>query len=391
MSVELEIKQALDATRDQLKEHAEKAVAEGIKGVSTMTEGVKQTVDELLKKSNDLEAQYQDVLQRVSRRGGDEGEKYRTPGEQFVNSEVFRKAREDGRLFRKGQNISMDLKAITSLTASAGRLLTPDVQAGIIALPQRRATIRSLIAPGRTDKPSVQYFKETVFTNSAAPTAEGTRKPESNLTFEDALARVVKIAHFIKASTEILDDAPALESVIDQRLRYGLEFVEENQLLNGSGVGNNLSGLYTNATAFVAPITLPGATRIDILRLAMLQAELALLPATGHILNPADWAAIELTKDTTGQYIIGNPQGQIGATLWGLPVVTSMAMTADTFLTGNFRDAAQIFDRELANVVVSTENEADFVENKVTILAEERLALAIYRAQSLIKGDLTPA
>jgi HK97 family phage major capsid protein len=391
MSVELEIKQALDATRDQLKEHAEKAVAEGMKGVSTMTQGVKETVDQLLVAKNELEARLADAEQKLSRRTTDEGKKYQTPGEQFVNSEVFRKAREDGRLFRKGQNISMELKAITSLTASAGRLLTPDVQAGVIALPQRRATIRSLLAPGRTDKPSVQYFRELVFTNSAAPTAENTRKPESNITFEDALARVVKIAHFIKASTEILDDAPALESVIDQRLRYGLEYVEENQLLNGSGVGNNLSGLYTNATAFVAPITLPGATRIDILRLAMLQAELALLPATGHILNPADWAAIELTKDTTGQYIIGNPQGQIGATLWGLPVVTSMAMTADTFLTGNFRDAAQIFDRELANVVVSTENEDDFVTNKVTILAEERLALAIYRPQSLIKGDLTPA
>jgi HK97 family phage major capsid protein len=390
MSTEAEIKQALDATRDQLKEHAEKAVAEGVKSISTMTASVKQTVDELLVQKNELEARVTELEQLKARRGAEEDQKHYTPGEQFIHSEVFRKAREDGRLFRKGQNISMDLKAITSLTASAGRLLTPDVQAGVIALPQRRATIRSLVAPGRTDKPSVQYFRELVYTNAAAPTAENTRKPESNITFEDALARVIKIAHFIKASTEILDDAPALASIIDQRLRYGLEYVEENQLLNGSGTGNNLSGLYTNATAFVAPITIAGATRIDILRLAMLQSELALLPATGHVLNPADWAAIELTKDTTGQYIIGNPQGQIGATLWGLPVVTSMAMTADTFLTGNFRDAAQIFDRELANVVVSTENEDDFVTNRVTILAEERLALAIYRPQSIIKGDLTP-
>ncbi|MCP5883109.1 phage major capsid protein, partial [Klebsiella pneumoniae] len=89
---------------------------------------------------------------------------------------------------------------------------------------------------------AIQYFRELVYTNNAAPVAEGTRKPESDLTFEDAMARVIKIAHWIKATTEALDDVPALQSIIDQRLRYGLQFVEENQLLNGSGVGNNLNG-----------------------------------------------------------------------------------------------------------------------------------------------------
>ncbi|MCP6525113.1 phage major capsid protein, partial [Klebsiella pneumoniae] len=63
-------------------------------------------------------------------------------------------------------------------------------------------TIRQLLAPGRTDKPAIQYFRELVYTNNAAPVAEGTLKPESDLTFEDAMARVIKIAHWIKATTE---------------------------------------------------------------------------------------------------------------------------------------------------------------------------------------------
>ena len=375
---------------DKARELAEEALGKTAAG-EKLTQEMKSTIDELLKSKNEMAAELADMQQKSARRGGQEVAQFQTPGQKFTESEVFKKAKEEGRLNRKGQVISVEMKEISTLDASVGQLITPNIQTGVLAIPQRRMTIRQLLAPGRTDKPAIQYFRELVYTNNAAPVAEGTLKPESDLTFEDAMARVIKIAHWIKATTEALDDVPALQSIIDQRLRYGLQFVEENQLLNGSGVGNNLNGLYTQATPYAAPITVAGATRIDVLRLAMLQAELALLPTTGTILNPADWAAIELTKDTTGQYIIGNPQGQIGATLWGLPVVTSMAMAQDTFLTGNFRDAAQIFDREQANVVVSTENENDFITNKVTIMAEERLALVVWRPQSLIKGDLTPA
>ncbi|MDQ1925212.1 phage major capsid protein, partial [Massilia pseudoviolaceinigra] len=218
------------------------------------------------------------------------------------------------------------------------------------------------------------YMKETGFTNNAAPVAEGARKPESTLTLAQSIAPVVKIAHFMKASTEILDDFPALQSYIDERLTYGLRLIEENQLLKGSGVGNNLNGLYTQASAYVAPIAITGATHIDTLRLALLQAELAEYPSDGLVLHPSNWAGIELLKDTTGQYIIGNPQGTLSPSLWGRPVVTTQAMSVGTFLAGAFRMGAQIFDRLLASVAIATENEDDFVNNLITILIEERLA-----------------
>lgn len=387
----IEIKKALDTITDQVKEHGEKAHAEAQKGVA-MAQSTKEIVDQLLISKNELAAQLADIEQKQARRGAaDADNRVKSAGELFVTSDAFIQAKADGRLARKGANLSVEMKQITTLDTSAGQLITPNVQAGMIAIPQRRMSIRQLLAPGRTDKPSIQYFRELLFTNNAAPVAEGTRKPESDLTFEDALARVIKIAHFIKATTEALDDVPMLQSIIDQRLRYGLEYAEEQQLLNGSGVGNNLLGLYTQATAYSAPFVLADETPLDRLRLAMLQVELALLPATGHVMNPFSWARIELTKDVNGQYIIGNPQGAVQPTLWGLPVVSSMAMAADTFMTGNFRDAAQIFDREIANVAVSTENEADFVENKITILAEERLALVVTRPQAIIKGTFAPA
>lgn len=383
-----EITKAVDKLTDSVREKAEKAIAEAQRGIK-MTEDQKGVIDDLMTKQNDARAELDALLQKMARRGGADGSQTPdTPGYKFIESAQYKALAETGKL-EKGQSVRVDVKAITSLGASAGVLVAPDRQAGIIALPQRPATVRSLLAPGRTNSNLVQYYRESGFTNNAAPVAEGTRKPESAMTLEQKDAKVIKLAHYIKATTEILADAPGLQSMIDERLRYGLDFVEDLQLLMGSGVGNNLAGIYTTATAYVAPFTLAGATAIDILRLAFLQGELALLPADAAVLHPQDWAKIELLKDTQGRYIIGNPQGTLAPTLWGRRIVTTLAMTANQFLAGNFRQSAQIFDRENANVVVSTENEDDFVNNRVTILAEERLALADYRPEARIKGVLS--
>lgn len=379
------VQEVLAKITDQVKEKGEEALSEAKKG-RELSESLKGTVDELLTKQTAMRAEVDEAMQKFARRGGEEQKSPDTAGYKFIDSQEFKSFKDGSGRLKNGQEIRVDVKAITSLTASGGTLIAPDRQAGVIAIPQRPLTVRSLVAPGRTNSNLIQYFREDVFTNNAAPVAEGTRKPESNLTFSQQDAKVIKLAHFIKATTEILDDAPAMQSMIDERLRYGLDFVEDLQLLMGTGVGNNLPGLYTNATAYVAPITIAGETAIDRLRLAFLQGELALLPADAAVLHPQDWAKIELLKDTQGRYIIGNPQGTIAATLWGRRIATTLAMTAGQFLAGNFRQSAQIFDRENANVVVSTENESDFVENKVTILAEERLALAIYRPQALVKG-----
>jgi HK97 family phage major capsid protein len=125
------------------------------------------------------------------------------------------------------------------------------------------------------------------------------------------------------------------------------------------------------------------------LRLASLQASLALYPPTGYVLHPTDWAKIELTKDGMQRYIVGDPQSTLNKTLWGLPVVTSMSMQVTKFLTGSFKLGAQIFDRLSMEVLISTENADDFVRNMITIRAEERLALAVYRPAAFIYGTLS--
>lgn len=386
MADEIEIKKELTKISDQVKEAGEKALAEAKKGIDASAEQ-KGRIDEMLVKQGELLAQVKELEQKAARQGEQADTRAKSVGEQFTGSEAFKKAHEAGELGRKGSRISVDVdrKAFIA-TSDTGAAVIADRQPGIIALPQRRLTIRDLIAPGSTSSNLITYMKETLFTNNAAPVAEGATKPQSTITMAQSTAPVIKLAHYMKASTEILDDLPALQSYINERLMYGLKLVEENQLLKGSGSGNNLNGIYTQATAYVAPIVLASTTVIDTLRLMLLQSELAEYPSDGIVLNPTDWAIIETLKDTTGRYIIGNPQGTLSPTLWNRPVIATQAMTADTALVGAFRMAAQVFDRMQASVAIATENEDDFINNLITLLIEERLALVVNRPAAFIKN-----
>lgn len=385
MSDEIEIKNELGKLSDKIKEHGEKALAEAAKGVA-MSTGVKQTVDELLVKQGELQAQVTELEQKAARNATTVDTSRKSAGQLVVENAEFKKLHESGELRRKGGRFSVELEQKAVLTAQTGAAIIADRQPGVIPIPQRRLTIRDLIAPGSTSSNLITYMKETLFTNNAAPTAEGVRKPESTMTLAQSTAPVIKIPHFMKASSEILDDYPALQSLIEERLMYGLKLVEEDQMLKGSGVGNNLNGIYTQATAFAAPFVVTTPTLIDTLRLMLLQAELALFPSDGVVLNPVDWAKIELTKDSTANYIVGNPFGTITPTMWGRSVVATPALTADTALVGAFRLGAQVFDRKQAALTIATENEDDFVNNLVTLLIEERLALVVNRPAAFIKN-----
>lgn len=355
----------------------------------TVAAELRQKADQALLAMNEINTRLTGLEQKMHRPPGEEARVHKSVGDAFVAADEVK----DFMLRKMSRaSVRMGFKAITSLTTdadgSAGAAVAPQLQPGIQQLPVRRMTVRDLLTPGTTDSNAVQYVQETGFVNNAAPVAETVQKPESTLRLALRTVPVQVIAHFIYASKQILDDAPQLRSLIDFRLRYGLAYAEELQLLNGDGTGANLDGLIPNATAYTAPFALAGETIIDKLRLAMLQAALAEYPATGHILNPIDAARIELEKDGMDRYIIGNPSQSVGGlTLWGLPVVQTQAMTEDKFLTGAFQMGAQVFDREDANVEVSTEDRDNFIKNMVTIRGEERLALAIYRPEAFIYGD----
>lgn len=385
----------IEAALDQISADVKKTGAEALaaaKAAGDMTAEQKEKIDGMLLKQGELQEALREVQQKQARADEAGASQIKSIGQQAIDSELVKNFQENGRL-QKGEKIHINVKAITSATGTAagnvGQAIAPDRRMEPLLIPDRRFFLRDLIAPGQTSSNVIIYPKETGYTNAAAPVAEGARKPESSISMVTVTETVKKIATFMKASTEVLADLPMLRSFIDYRLRYMLRFREEAQMLMGSGVGNNLNGIYTQATPYAAPAgaTAP-TTAIDKLRIALLQSELAEFPADGLVLNPIDWTNIELLKDTQGRYLIGNPQGTLEPRLWNRPVIATQAMTVGNFLAGAFRLGAQVFDREDAAVVIATENEDDFVNNLVTILIEERLALAVYRPEAFVKGAL---
>lgn len=357
---------------------------------------LKEKVDKALSELGETTTRIGELEKRAAREREAVEASPRDVGDIVVDSERFKATDVTGG-WRGSIRVGMERADITSANTtvgagrSAGTSLVPGARvAGIVAPPNRQFTIRDLIAPGRTSASSVEFVKETGFTNSAAPVAEGTQKPKSDLTFNLFTTPVRTLAHIFKASRQILDDAPALASYINARGTYGLKFVEENQILNGDGTGQNLNGIVPQAAAFNPAFAPDNETAIDRLRLALLQVVLAEYPASGFVLNPTDWAKIELTKDLGGNYIVGNAQSPIGPSLWGLPVVQTQAMAAGKFLTGAFNLGAQIFDRMDVEVLLSSENVDDFEKNMFTIRIEERLALAVYRDEAFVTGDVNP-
>lgn len=291
----------------------------------------------------------------------------------------------------KRLNVPVPRAALLSSDVAEG-VVEPMRLPGIDAMPKQRLFIEDLIASGRTTSPAIFWVQMTGFTNNASVVGENPTggKPYSDIEFATKITPVQTIAHMFKASKQILDDFAQLQSTIDVEMRFGLRYVKEQEILFGDGTGNHLHGIVPQATAYDPAFTVDNHTPIDDLRLAMLQAQLARLPATGHVLHFTDWAKIETQKDTLGRYIVGNPLSLAGPTLWGLPVVaTEAAGFEGKFLTGSFQYGAQLFDREDANVVISTENADDFEKNMVSIRAELRTALAVKRPEAFIYGSFT--
>ena len=141
------------------------------------------------------------------------------------------------------------------------------------------------------------------------------------------------------------------------------------------------------APAYDTALDVSTDTKVDTLRRAILDLALNDHPAGVIVVHPTDWAGIELTKDSNGSYVWANPNSQLGPTIWGVPVISTAGITVDNFLAmDNGPDVAQIFDREDASITISTEHSDFFVKNMVAILAEERLALVVYKPLGIITG-----
>lgn len=378
-----ETKEMRDTDRSKIETHEmiQKELARISDQVTEVTAGVRG-------KQGELQARLLEVEQKMARRGGGGGNDPGSDGgglrQLIEGSQALKDFAE-----RKSRHATLELPADfmeRKATITSPGLVYPEQMPGIVTPVTRRMTIRKLLPSIPVTSGAVQYIQETGYTNAAATVSETTQKPFSDLTFLTKMAYVAVIAHLLKLSLQALQDTPLFSQYVDNRMRYGLEFATELQLLKGSGVGSNIQGLMTAATAFTGSTS---GTQIDVLRRAMTQLEATEYQATGVVLNPQDWENIELLKNTLGNYITDGPSEPVGPdsdALWSLPIVVTNAMTAGTFLVADFPQSALLLDRMQPMLLVANENVDDFEKNLATARLEQRLGLAILRPGGLIRG-----
>jgi HK97 family phage major capsid protein len=312
-------------------------------------------------------------------------------GEQFTDSDGFK-----GTSFKSGRfstgAVELDAPGLgqkATFTEAAGGSggIIPTYLPGVTEILFRRLVVADLFPQGSTDRPTIIYLKESSVTNAAAAVAEGGAKPGSDLNLTQVTENVKKLATTLKVSDEALEDISFLQSYINARLTLFVKLAEEDQLLNGSGSGANLTGLLNRSGLQTAQAkstdSIPDAIYKEITKIRIN----AFVEPDGIVMHPTDWQSVRLSKDANGQYYAGGPfTGAYGnggmATqnqLWGMPVVVTTALSQGTAVVGAFGIGAQILRKGGLTVEATNSNEDDFLKNLVAIRAEERLALAVYR------------
>jgi HK97 family phage major capsid protein len=333
-------------------------------------------------------------------------------GQQLVESDAYRIAN-DAAAGRKHFSASIEAKTINTIDEGAGLsggfpdglagpAVIPDFLPGVVDLRFRKLLIADLLAQGSTTSSSISYLKETTFQNSAAGVAEKAKKPSSDDAFARVQEQVGKIAHIAKMTDEMVQDAPQLVSFINNRMVFGVRLKEDDALLNGAGYPSVLgllgrAGLQTTINQAVGTLADPTLVIDAVYKQITAIRFNAFVEPDAVVVNPLDWQNIRLAKDANKQYYGGGPftgaYGNGGYTnvdaLWGLRVVITPAIASGTMLVGGYQESAQLFRRQGVTLEMTNSNVDDFENNLITARAEERLALAVYRAGGLGKVTVT--
>lgn len=320
-------------------------------------------------------------------------------GELAVESLAYKELQLSGALRSDSSRIQAKLADLsgaefkTLITSGTnGTFVAPD-HIGVVAQPQRAPSILDLIAIGETASDTVEYARQTTYTNAAAETAEAAStsqgtKPEATIAFEKVSETVRTIAHFVPATRRSVADSQQLKQVIDSVLRYGVRLRLENQIVTGNGSGENFTGIVN--TSGIQTQAAGSDSVVDAIHKGLTKLALTDVTATGIAMHPNDWEAARLLRDAgggtagTGAYLMGSPGDSPLPTLWGLPVAVTTAVAENTALAGDWTQAA-LWTREQATVYVTDAHLDWFQHNILALLCEARAAFSVLTPSAFVK------
>ncbi len=296
------------------------------------------------------------------------------------------------------RSASFEVKADMTIASDfTGEVIGADRVAGYKFDPTRSTHIRNLIPQGSTSSDVVRFVKESGYSNGAATAAEGATIGQSDFDFTASDANVRKIATYFRISEEMLADTPQLTSYLSARAPEKLLSVEDTQILSGNGTAPNLSGIITDAADFDVSSggafyqSVEAANEFDVLIAALNQLALSNYDADYIMLHPTDFHKILLLKDSNNSYLKDQVYAGLQPAFMGVPVVVNTAITAGTFLCGNFGVGTQLWVRDNVGVEFFREDGTNVRDGFVTVRVSERIALTNYLPNAFVNGTFSTA
>jgi HK97 family phage major capsid protein len=237
----------------------------------------------------------------------------------------------------------------------------------------------------------VYVIRDSAGEGGPTTVSAGSAKPQSDRDWVKTVVPITKIAHYYKIPEEYLADIVWLQ---DEITGVGVEELlakEDTLLLTNSSAGE-FKGLNQtfNSTAFSASAagmanSILKTTNYDVLVAAWTHLRNLKVAGSGVLMHPTDYGKLLLTKDTTGQYILGAPNATL-PNLYGMPIIAHTAVTSGKYFLGDF-SKGKIGQRAGLSVRFYDQNEDDAIKNMVTVVIEERITFAMDRADRCIYGD----
>lgn len=397
-----EIKKLASDIDAKIKQGNEQAVLAAENKGKAVGEDLKNELTNMLQKHQELSQKQFDDFQTEMKKAGGFAQQGPETFEQML-SKGLEANKEKLQAKKSGSDrldftLGFEQKAVADMTTGVqlgAGVMAPNRLPGLVERQPYFSHIRDFMTVRPTSSPLIHYVQENGGEGAPTTVAEGGLKPQIDYDLVLKTAEVKKIAAHLRLSEEMIEDVPYITNYVTTRGAEDLRLVEDAQILYGDGTGSNLRGLNLDAVAFARPTgigTITNATIADIIRVAMAQIRVGRYRATAVMLNPIDVAILELTKDAQGGYLFVNTatQGNV-STIWRLPIIESDAVAVGGFFVGDFVNGSELFDRKQLNVRFYDQDRDNAIKNMVTIVIEERLALANIRPASFVRGTFAAA
>lgn len=297
---------------------------------------------------------------------------------------------------KETKSLILDLKVVGDMGTGnvTGTRYGAQFAPAIIQQPYRKTHIRDIM-PTATAGPGNTYThmrEATTGEGDILPVAEGAEKPQMDLDLIEVTVPFEVLAGWLRVTRKAMNNIPGFISWLQRRLPEKLMRVEDQQILYGTGLNNQLKGIdhADNQTAETSTATVLAERIID----AISQLEDANERyATGVIVRPKEYYNFFKNKaGGSGEYDLPRNFTFVNGVLYvsGVPVVPTTAVTDGDFFVGDWQEGAELLIQEAMRLEFFEQDGTNVRENKVTVRIEETVALPVYGASFFIKGEVPP-